>query len=84
MSKDYIPDFIADGYLAEMQDSDEETEMKERAKQLLEFEKIKLIHSIYNAPKVQKSLPLRKVKFKKEIDENEEEEYQQKQKQKQN
>ena len=67
-----------------MSDSDEETERKELAKQLLEFQKIKLIHSIYNASKVQKSLPLRKVKFKKEIDENEEEEYQQKQKQKQN
>jgi hypothetical protein len=84
MSKDFIPDFIPDSYLADMSDSDEETERKELAKQLLEFQKIKLIHSIYNAPKVQKSLPLRKVKFKKEIDENEEEEYQQKQKQKQN
>ena len=84
MSKDFIPDFISDSYLADMSDSDEETERKELAKQLLEFQKIKLIHSIYNAPKVQKSLPLRKVKFKKEIDENEEEEYQQKQKQKQN
>ena len=84
MSKDFIPDFIPDSYLADMQDSDEETDRKELAKQLLEFQKIKLIHSIYNAPKVQKSLPLRKVKFKKEIDENEEEEYQQKQKQKQN
>ena len=84
MSKDYIPDFIPDSYLSEMQDSDEETERKELAKQLLEFEKIKLMRTIYNAPKVQKSLPLRKVKFKKEIDENEEEEYQQKQKQKQN
>ena len=82
MSKDFIPDFIPDGYLAEMQDSDEEFEMKKRAKQLLEFEKIKLMRTIYNAPKVQKSLPLRKVKFKKEIDE--EEECQQKQKQKQN
>ena len=47
-----MPDFIPDGYLTDMQDSDEETELKERAKQLLEFEKIKLIHSIYNAPKV--------------------------------
>ena len=76
MSKDYIPDFILDGYLADMQDSDEETELKERTKEILEFEKIKLIHSIYNAPKVQKRGPLRKVKFKKE--------YQQKQILKQN
>ena len=59
MSKDFIPDFIPDGYLAEMQDSDEEFEMRERAKQLLEFKKINLIRSIYNAPKVQKSVPLR-------------------------
>ena len=84
MSKDFITNFIPDSYLSEMQDSDEETERKELAKQLLEFEKIKLIYSIYNAPKVQKNVPLRKVKFKKEINENQEEEYQQKQKQKQN
>ena len=77
MSKEFVPD----SYLAEMSDSDEEFEMRERAKQLLEFKKINLIRSIYNASKVQKSVPLRKVKFKKEIDE--EEEYQQKQKQKQ-
>ena len=67
MSKDYIPDFIPDSYLEDMSDSDEETEGKELAKQLLEFQKIKLMRTIYNAPKVQKSLPMR-VRFKKEIE----------------
>ena len=35
-----IKDFIPDSYLAEMSDSDEEFEIRERAKQLLEFKKI--------------------------------------------
>ena len=65
MSKDFIPDFIPDSYLADMSDSDEETERKELSKQLLEFQKIKLIHSIYNAPKVQESLSLPKTKVEK-------------------
>ena len=75
-----------DGHLADIPDSDIEDEIKEKVRNLRKLErdvrKLFIEDIIYNASKVQESVPLSKAKFEKEI--NEEEKYQQKQKQKQN
>ena len=83
MSKEFVPD----GYMSEMFYSDEEPELIEKIITLRRLERdlrflgqnIFIEDSIYNAPKVQESLSLSKIKIEKEIDE--EEKCQQKQKQ---